>query len=56
MRAAVRTLTLNVYALGSAEVQAFLAAEPSASYFTQLGAYMAESCKVLGAPESGFRS
>ena len=47
MRAAVRTLTLNMYALGSPEVQTYLAAEPATHYFSHLGASMAESCKVL---------
>jgi hypothetical protein len=47
VRAAVRTLTLNLYAIESPEVQAFLAGPQSAAYFTDLGAYMTERCQVM---------
>lgn len=46
MRAAVRTLTLNLYALAAPGVQAFLAGPQAAPYFTDLGVYMTERCQV----------
>jgi hypothetical protein len=46
VRAAVRTLTLNLYALEAPGVQAFLAGPQAAPYFTDLGAYMTERCQV----------
>jgi hypothetical protein len=46
VRAAVRTLTLNLYAIEAPGVQAFLAGPQAAAYFTDLGAYMTERCQV----------
>ena len=46
VRAAVRTLTLNLYALEAPGVQAFLAGPQAAPYFTDLGVYMTERCQV----------
>lgn len=46
MRAAVRTLTLNLYAIDEPEVQAFLAGPAAAPYFTDLGAYVTDRCQV----------
>lgn len=46
MRAAVRTLTLNLYGIEAPEVQAFLAGPQAAPYFTDLGVYMTERCQV----------
>ena len=48
MRAAVRTLTLNIYSIDDPEMQAFLAAEPAANYFTDFGAYLTERCQARG--------
>ena len=46
MRAAVRTLTLNIYSIDDPEMQAFLAAEPASHYFTDFGAYLTERCQA----------
>ncbi len=48
VRAAVRTLTLNIYSIDDPEMQAFLAAEPAANYFTDFGAYLTERCQARG--------
>ena len=48
MRAAVRTLTLNVYALQWTPLQQCLADGPAGDYFTMLGSLIAESCQVRG--------
>ena len=45
VRAAVRTLTLNTYAIEAPAVQAYLAG-PAASYFSDLGAHMTDRCQV----------
>jgi hypothetical protein len=46
VRAAIRTLTLNIYSIDDPEMQAFLAAEPASHYFTDLGAYLTERCQA----------
>ncbi len=46
MRAAIRTLTLNIYSIDDPEMQAFLAAEPASHYFTDFGAYLTERCQA----------
>lgn len=45
MRAAVRTLTLNMYAIEAPAVQAHLAG-PASAYFSDLGAHMTDRCQV----------
>ena len=45
VRAAVRTLTLNMYAIEAPGVQAYLAGS-AASYFSDLGAHMTDRCQV----------
>ena len=54
VRAAVRTLTLNVYAVEEAGLQAFLAGPAAAPYFSDLGAYMTDRCQVLCLPHRSF--
>ena len=44
----MRTLTLNIYSIDDPEMQAFLAAEPAANYFTDFGAYLTERCQARG--------
>jgi hypothetical protein len=46
VRTAVKTLTLNVYAIPLPSVQQFVASRPAAAYFSQLAAYIAEQCQV----------
>lgn len=46
VRAAVRTLTLNVYQIGDAAVQAFVVSQPASNYFTELAIFIAEQCQA----------
>ena len=48
VRTAVKTLTLNVFAIPLPAVHAFVAARPSAAYFAELATYVAEQCQVGG--------
>ena len=47
VRAAVRTLTLNVYSIPDPDVQAFVVSPPASNYFTELAIYIADQCQVL---------
>ena len=46
VRAAVRSLTLNVYGIADEAVQAFVCAPPASNYFTELAISIAEQCQV----------
>ena len=46
VRAAVRTLTLNVYTIRDAAVQAFVVSKPASNYFNELAIFVAEQCEV----------
>ncbi len=48
VRAAVRTLTLNVYAVDCPTLQHYLADGPAGDFFGVLGSLMTESCQVRG--------
>ena len=37
---------MNIYSIDDPEMQAFLAAEPAAQYFTDLGDYMMQRCQA----------
>ena len=50
VRAAVRTLTLNVYQIGDAAVQAFVVSQPASNYFTELAIFIAEQCQARAGP------
>ena len=47
VRAAVRTLTLNVYSIPDPDVQEFVVSPPASNYFTELAIYIADQCQVL---------
>lgn len=47
VRAAVKTLTLNVFGIQLAAVQRFVATQPASVYFSQLAIYVAEQCCML---------
>eukprot|EP00210_Caulerpa_lentillifera_P005557 g5316.t1 len=47
VRAAVRTLTLNIYSVDDEEIQAFIVSKPASNYFTELALYAAEQCQAL---------
>ncbi len=51
VRAAVRTLTLNVYSIADAAVQAFVVSQPASNYFNELAIFIAEQCEAR-APRS----
>lgn len=46
VRAAVRTLTLNVYGIDDEAVQGFLISQPASNYFNELAIVIAEQCQV----------
>lgn len=46
VRTAVKTLTLNVYAIPLPAVQRFVTQRPACGYLEELGAYVAEQCQV----------
>lgn len=46
VRAAVRTLTLNVYSIRDPAVQAFVISKPASNYFNELAIFIAEQCQV----------
>lgn len=46
VRAAVRTLTLNVFSVPDAEIQGFVTSPPAAGYFTEVAQYLAEQVQV----------
>lgn len=46
VRAAVRTLTLNVYTIRDPAVQAFVISKPASNYFNELAIFVAEQCEV----------
>ena len=46
MRAAVRSLTLNVYGIEDGAVQEFVCSLPASSYFTELAIGMTEQCQA----------
>ena len=46
VRAAVRTLTLNVYCIKDPAVQAFVVSKPASNYFNELAIFVAEQCQV----------
>ena len=46
MRAAVRSLTLNVYGIADEALQRFLCAPPASDYFTDLAIAITEQCQV----------
>ncbi|CAD7703845.1 unnamed protein product, partial [Ostreobium quekettii] len=47
VRAAVRTLTLNVFNVQDPLIQDFVVAKPASNYFTELALYATEQCQVL---------
>lgn len=47
VRAAVKTLTLNVYAIPLPSLRAFVTTPPAAAYFAQLAGYGADACRRL---------
>lgn len=47
VRAAVKTLTLNVFGIQLPSLRAFLAAPPASRFFDQLAAYTADRCTAL---------
>ncbi|BDA41766.1 probable protein CLEC16A homolog at N-terminal half [Coccomyxa sp. Obi] len=47
VRAAVRTLTLNVYSIRDPAVQAFVVSKPASNYFNELAIFIAEQCQAL---------
>ena len=48
VRTAVKTLTLNVYAIPLPAVHEFVTSRPASAYFVELAAYIAEQCRVRG--------
>ena len=46
VRAAVRTLTLNVYSIDDAAIRQFLVSTPASNYFNELSIVIAEQCQV----------
>lgn len=40
-------MTLNIYSVDDAEVQAFIVSKPASNYFTELALYAAEQCQAL---------
>ena len=50
VRAAVRTLTLNVYSIKDPAVQAFVVSKPASNYFNELAIFVAEQCQVRLSP------
>jgi hypothetical protein len=46
VRAAVRTITLNVFSVDDAGIRAFVASAPHSQYFGEIGAYLAEQVQV----------
>ena len=46
VRAAVRSLTLNVYGIDDGAVQEFVCSPPASSYFTELAIGMTEQCQA----------
>lgn len=46
VRTAVKTLTLNVYAIPLPAVQRFVTQPPAASYLEELGVCLAEQCQA----------
>ena len=46
VRAAVRSLTLNVYGIEDAAVQDFVCSQPASNYFAELAIGMTEQCQV----------
>jgi len=46
VRAAVRSLTLNVYGIEDGAVQEFVCSLPASSYFTELAIGMTEQCQA----------
>ena len=46
VRAAVRTLTLNIYGIKDEAVQDFLISQPASNYFNELSILIAEQCQV----------
>lgn len=53
VRTAVKTLTLNVYAIPLPAVQQFVTTGPAAAYFAELATYLAEQCQVAGGQGAG---
>jgi len=47
VRAAVRTITLNVYSVDDPAIRAFVSAAPSSRYFSDVAAYLAEQVQLL---------
>lgn len=46
VRAAVRTLTLNVYSVADADIHTFVTSHPASHYFTEVAQYLAEQVQV----------
>ncbi len=46
VRTAVKTLTLNAYAISLPAVHQFVCSRPAAAYFYGLAAYISEQCQV----------
>ena len=54
VRTAVKTLTLNVYAIPLPAVQHFVTQPTASNYLQELGAYMAEQCQVQMSWKEGY--
>lgn len=52
VRAAVRTLTLNVYSVPDPDIIAFVTSPPACQYFADMAQYLAEQVQVGGANPS----
>lgn len=50
VRAAVRTLTLNVYNIDDEAVQRFVVSQPASNYFVDVALYLVEQCQVHPPP------
>lgn len=48
VRAAVRTLTLNVYSVRDPDIVNFVTSQPAAQYFSEVAHYLAEQVQVRG--------
>lgn len=48
VRAAVRTLTLNVYSVNDPDIHNYITSPPASNYFTEVAHYLAEQVQVRG--------
>ena len=54
VRAAARTITLNVFSVDDAAIRGFVASPPAAGYFSDVAAYLAEQVQVRWGGAFGF--